>query len=163
MSDKAPALDLASMRDDLAGEESPLPVSPIAKLVPRSIPLDLDYTDPEGRNHKALVTTQILSGDERIRVGRMTAALTGNVPWENLPPAVRDIAYMLSWVTHSLQEPPSWLTQWLQNDVLLLQLVYQEVQTHEERYFLGDVAEGDAAEAEPRIRVNSPASADPKA
>lgn len=131
-----------------------------AELVPRELPMDIKYKDPTGVTHSATVLSKILSGSERINVGRMASAMLQSA-WESTPASIREFCYTLAWLTSCLVDPPAWLLKWITEDEELLFSIYQEVLRHERRYFRGDADQGDASEADQRVSVTSKASAGP--
>lgn len=155
-------LDLAALKRSVDGNDEPAPKKAAPEgFTPRQITISVTYTDPTGEVHRDALIAEILDGDSRQKVGRMVTVLTGGAPWEALPAAIRDMAYMLSWVTYAIKEPPKWLFRWLSEDVALLGRIFEEVSQHDERYFRGDDAEGGEAAPQSRIQVTSPFTAGP--
>lgn len=149
-------LDLRKMKDSSGDIDVP---EPLAGLTPRVIQIPIEYTNPDGKTHRAVVQSAILSGDERFKQAKMAVDMLMGATWDEMPPLYRQRAYMLSWLVFSFQSPPDWVLKWAQEDLALLQALYAEVETHERRYFLGSTKTGGERSPGENISITSPFAA----
>jgi len=144
------ALDLTEIRRRGQTEAAP---DPAQKLTPREHSFVVRYVAPDGEQHQETVTSRILSGDERLEVGRIAAALAAT-RWDTLPPSQQARTWAMAECSVALREPPEWLSRWISEDDALLFGVYEEVQAHERRYFRRDDPAGGADSQEPRVAID---------
>lgn len=154
-------LDLTQLQESVHNRSPEKTVDELAAaLVPRELAIDIKYISPDGVTNTATVINKILSGEERTKVGRLTASLLQS-SWEATPPLIRTFCTTLAWIMLSIDNRPKWLDRWMQEDETLLYSIYEEVQRHERRYFRGDDNEGSAPETEQRVFVTSKVSTEP--
>lgn len=152
-------LDLRKMREETEASAA----SPLVKLTPRIIHIPLDYKDPNGKEHSAVLEAKILDGDERFKQSRMAVDMLQGATWDDSPPLYRQRAFMLSWLIFALVKPPEWFLEWSQQDIHLLSAIYTEVELHEQLYFRGVDEKGQAHPEGANIRVASPFASDSSA
>ena len=145
---------------------SPEPTVAASAPVPRQYDVHVRYADPAtGTVREATVTSSILTLDQSLAVGRLTAALAG-APWETLAThtRLRVAAIALVTIQFGLADAPEWLTRAVGEDDALLAALHEEASAHTERYFRGDADEGDRAPRGPRVSVSAarPAGAAPE-
>jgi hypothetical protein len=115
-------------------EEDKLQESDDSPMAQEQYTFELDYTSGNGRKYKGTFTNKILTPQDRIRVGQMQAALTGNTPWDALDPETQYFVGMVSQLQISLVKKPDWFIMSgakAMRDINVLNKVYTEVASHE--------------------------------
>lgn len=96
---------------------------------------NLDFKDGCGRNWQGRFVNRILTIHDRQLVGIMRARLTGGMPFDSMDPLVAEINHIVTHLTQSLQDRPSWAKNMLSfTDYELLQAIYEEVDSHESHF-----------------------------
>ena len=100
-------------------------------------PFSFSYRDDRGNEWKGSFVSQILSIQDRGRVGVLESTFNAGQPYESSPPLMRDIHAAIAHMTFSLAERPSWAKN-LRNlkDPAVVFALFQEVAAHEMK-FLG--------------------------
>lgn len=156
--DTAVQVDLRELREraapkglSAAGTQTP-PATP--PLVPREIQRSVAYTNPEtGLQETFLVTSRILTGEERDGVARLKGTLAGGVAWESLPlgDQVRFVAKAT--IAFQLRSLPKGLADWYDSDDTLCFALYGICEEHDRCFFRGDVGAGAKDKEQPRVVV----------
>lgn len=121
------------------------------ELTPRSLPVTVEYTDPEGSSHRAVCESRIMTGDERILCDRR-ASLLAQIPLSDLGDYARARCEALALVSTQLRDIPDWLNKWVQEDDRLLFALREELERHTLRFFWGDNGESEKTQ---RVAVSS--------
>jgi hypothetical protein len=123
------------------------------ELVPREKSFEVKYSAPSGKNLSTTITSKIMDGSARTMVGRICAEMSGGQTWGNLPPATQARVYALAVMHQQLDDPPSWVMEWAQQDDLLLESIYQNLSGHEIFFFGGRTEQGDGDSGESTVCV----------
>ena len=148
--DKAESLDLRALKEQ--AQVKPPVEEP---LVAREESFGLRYLAPDGTTKEATLVSRILDGDERHSVSRMCALLANGIPFDNLPSADQIRFYALAICTIQLRDPPTWVLQWMAEDVNLLNAIFKEVEGHDTRYFRRNVQAGENAADFSTVEITS--------
>ena len=129
---------------EMDGSEEPAPT-----LVPRTVDLAIEYTDPKGELHSGTFPMTVLGPKRRLEAERFAAALAAPAPWDSLPTATQNRFLAFAHAVWALgldellkKKQTHWLTEALEEDDDLLALVDAEVRAHRGRYFRGDLRQG---------------------
>lgn len=124
---------------------------PEPTLVPRTVDLAIEYTDPQGELHVETFPLTVLGPKGRLEAERFSAAMAAPAPWDSLPTATQNRFLAFAHAVWALgldeqlkKRKPHWLTAALEEDDDLLALVDAEVRAHRGRYFRGDRRQGGA-------------------
>lgn len=129
-------------------------VDPKEEAVPREQSFALSYACPDGKVYEATLRSRIMDGQKRTLVGRICAEMAGGQPWAKLPPTAAARIYALAIVQMQTVSPPDWLLEWVQQDDLLLESIFDKLTEHESFFFHGRPEEGKADTRKPRISIN---------
>ena len=138
-------MDLRTLGTDEATEAEK------SDLVPRSLPVTVEYTDPEGVAHRAVCESRIMSGDERILCDRR-ASILAQTRLSDLGEYAKARCEALALLSTQLRDIPDWVNKWSQVDDRLLFALREELERHTLRFFWGDVEQSEGAQ---RIAVSS--------
>lgn len=134
---KAETLDLRSIRETAEVKKD----TNVPELVDREETFVLKYHTPSGEVLESVLTSKIMTGDERHVVSRMCGLLSNGVPFANLPIGDQARFYALALCSVQLRDPPTWVDKWIKEDAYLLDAVFGQLEAHDLRYFRRDVSE----------------------
>lgn len=113
--------------------------------VPEKLTFEFDYTDRRGFKWTGTFVNRILTIADQAKVGLVRAQLSAGLNPSSLDFTTAQQFEMRAHLAVSLERVPDWAKNLGQiRDVTVLEAIYQEVATHEARFW-GDAAEGEGA------------------
>jgi hypothetical protein len=150
----AEKLDLRALKQEIAEEQLDHKEDKEEQLTEREIPFEVVYHSPEGTLTDVL-TSQILSGDDRRLVGIAAAKLSLPVQFDYLPASEQARLSAISICTYQLKDPPAWVLRWIQEDIVLLDSISRVLEEHESTYFRRDSGEGGEDSGSSRVEIST--------
>ncbi len=120
-------------------------------LTSRELQFSLAY-ESGGQLREAVVTSRVMTGDERFKASRIAADIAGR-PWNLLPANIQLHAVALGTLAVQLRNPPEWVLDAAQEDEELAIQLFASCRGHDTRWFQRSGSEGEAGEKKSRIRV----------
>ena len=110
---------------------------------------DLDYTDQRGYHWSGKFRCHVLTIRERAAVGLTRSKLTANTPPEMIDASTLNILEMQAHLALALDDAPEWANELGEiYDVGVLGAIYQEVASHEARFWGANVGSDSDQDAE---------------
>jgi hypothetical protein len=122
----------------------PIEKGPEEKADPRDAKVwtfNFVWTDGRRKTHEGVFTNRILTIGQQQQVAILEAKLCGGMPFESIDQATRSINHAIAHMTYSLTSTPPWARDLRKvEDPMLVIAIYQEVASHEARFFGFDEA-----------------------
>ena len=122
------------------------------KLTPREIQFSLVY-EAGGNTREAVLTSRIMTGDERFKASRIAADIAGR-PWNVLPANTQIHAISLGTLAVQLRNPPEWVLDAAQEDEDLAVQLFASCRGHDDKWYKRGRQEDTGGTEKPRIRIS---------
>ena len=141
--------DLRNIGQEAAPDNAP------SNLIPRTIEVRVDCTY-RGEEKTCSVSSTVPNAKARQQISRSIAQQSGGLLWESFAEGDRLRMLALATIAHQVADIPDWLSTALEEDDAILFALYEGVDAHTARYFLGDLDESAEAPQKPRVAVTLP-------
>ena len=121
-------------------------------LVGRERRFSLVYKSPSGE-YSDIITSRILSADERMEIGRIAGNLARPIQFDYLPASQQARIWAIAWCSKMLRDVPKWLDKWILEDDSLLFKLYEVLQEHDTTFFRSSGGEGEGDTVTERVAI----------
>ena len=161
MARKKSNLDLKSLAEDAvqevqASKDDEAVIQPAddkrVKLTPREIAFSIAYDGPDGKDYSADLKSKVMDSDGRLAKARVIAQLSRGMNPDTLGQEDRFRVEALSRCSIQLIEPPTWVYDFMGQDLELLIHINNILVEHETRYFRSNARQSETGEIQARVR-----------
>jgi hypothetical protein len=126
------------------------------ELVDKELKFTVSYDAPDGNCYVTDLVSIAPDAECRMIKARAFSRLLNGLSVTQLSRDEQLRLEALARVISQVKQLPEWVEQWISCDNELLAYINSVVSEHETRYFRGNSVKGEAAQGQPRVRIDSP-------